>query len=75
MLTSARTDVTLIRELNAMALVLDPAVRAQEKAASREKDARALASGEKSQDQLRVENSAFAFPRDRIVVDFSRRKF
>lgn len=58
-----------------MALVLDPAVRAQEKAASREEDARALASGEKSQEQLRAENGAFAFPRDRIVVDFSRRKF
>lgn len=58
-----------------MLLVLDPVARAQEKAASREADARALASGEKSQEDLRVENGAFAFPRDRVVVDFSRRKF
>lgn len=58
-----------------MALELDLVARAQEKAASREADARALASGEKSQEQLRAENSAFAFPRNRVVVDFSRRKF
>lgn len=58
-----------------MALQFDPAQRAHEKAAAREEDARALASGEKSQDQLRAENGAFAFPRDLVRVDFARRKF
>ena len=58
-----------------MAHQLSPALRAQEKAASRADDARALASGEKSPEQLRAENSAFAFPRDLVRVDFSRRKF
>lgn len=51
-----------------------PAQRAHEKAASREADARALASGEKSREQLRAENGAFAFPPDRIRLDFSRAK-
>lgn len=53
----------------------DPAMRAREKAASREADARALESGEKSASDLRRENGAFAFPRDRIVIDYSGRKF
>lgn len=44
----------------------DPAERAREKQASRDEDARALASGEKTVEQLRRENSAFAFPRDRV---------
>lgn len=51
-----------------------PAERAREKAVSREADARALASGEKSREQLRVENGAFAFPPERIRLDFSRAK-
>jgi hypothetical protein len=53
---------------------LNAAERAREKAASREVDARALASGEKSRKELRVENSAFGFPRERVRVDFARVK-
>jgi hypothetical protein len=53
---------------------LNAAARAQEKAASREADARALASGEKSREQLRVENSAFGFPRERVRIDFGQLK-
>jgi hypothetical protein len=49
--------------------------RALEKQRSREADAQALASGEKTRDQLRDENRAFAFRRDRLRVDFSRVKF
>lgn len=52
-----------------------PAERAREKAASREEDVRALASGEKSREQLSAENGAFAFPRDRIRLDLSRVKY
>jgi hypothetical protein len=48
--------------------------RALEKQASREADAQALASGEKAPEQLRDENRAFAFPRERLRVDFSRVK-
>jgi hypothetical protein len=51
----------------------DPAVRAAEKQASRDADARALASGEKSRAQLKAENGAFAFPRDRVRICFPRR--
>jgi len=54
--------------------ILDVAERACEKAASREMDARALASGQKSREQLRVENGAFGFPRERVRVDFARVK-
>ncbi|MCA9675610.1 MAG: hypothetical protein KC464_11285 [Myxococcales bacterium] len=54
--------------------ILDPAERAREKAASRAADALALASGEKSREQLRVENNAFGFPRKRVRIDFSRVK-
>lgn len=50
------------------------AQRAREKAASRDADQRALESGEKTREQLRVENGAFAFPRDRVVIDFTRAK-
>jgi hypothetical protein len=49
--------------------ILDPAQRASEKARSREDDQRALASGKKSSEQLRVENGAFAFPPSRIRLD------
>jgi hypothetical protein len=52
----------------------DAKQRALEKQLSREADARALASGEKTRDQLRAENGAFAFPRERVHVDFSRVK-
>jgi len=47
---------------------LDPQGRAREKQQSREDDARALASGEKSAEQLRRENGHFAFPRVRISL-------
>ena len=53
---------------------LDVAECAREKAASREADARALASGEKSREELRAENGAFGFPPERVRVDFSRVK-
>jgi len=49
----------------------DPRQRALEKQASRDEDARALASGEKTVEQLRAENGAFAFPRDRIRIDIN----
>jgi hypothetical protein len=39
--------------------LFDPEQRALEKQASRDDDARALASGEKSCEQLRIANSAF----------------
>ena len=48
--------------------------RMLEKQASREADAQALASGEKTQDQLCAENGAFAFPPGRVRLDFSRVK-
>jgi hypothetical protein len=47
---------------------LDPAERAREKQLSREKDARALASGAKSRAQLRRENGLFAFPKVRVSL-------
>jgi hypothetical protein len=50
---------------------MNVAERAREKAASREADARALASGAKSREQLRAENSAFGFPRERVRIDFA----
>jgi hypothetical protein len=50
------------------AVPFDPEERAREKQASRDEDARALASGEKSREQLCRENGAFAFPRDRIRI-------
>lgn len=43
-----------------------PAERAREKAESRAEDARALAAGEKSPEQLRRENASFAFPGAKI---------
>lgn len=51
----------------------DPKERAREKEVSRQKDAEALASGEKTVEQLRKENSAFAFPRDRIKLTTPKR--
>jgi hypothetical protein len=44
--------------------------RAREKQASRDADAHALVSGEKSREQLKQENSAFAFPKDRLRIHF-----
>jgi hypothetical protein len=46
----------------------DPKERAREKKRSRDEDARALAAGEKSRDELRRENGHFAFPRVRVSL-------
>jgi hypothetical protein len=46
--------------------------RALEKQLSRDADARALASGEKTQAQLCAENGAFAFPPERVHLEFPR---
>jgi hypothetical protein len=46
--------------------VFDPHERAREKAASREADVRAIASGEKSAEQVRRENASFAFNNVRL---------
>jgi len=46
----------------------DPQERAREKQLSREADARALASGEKSRDDLRRENGHFAFRNVRVSL-------
>jgi hypothetical protein len=48
--------------------------RALEKQRSREADAQALASGEKTRDQLCAENGAFAFPSERVHLEFPRLK-
>jgi len=50
------------------------AQRAQEKVASRAADVEALASGAKSREQLREENGSFAFPANRVRIDFSKAK-
>lgn len=50
--------------------VFDPIARAREKQLSRDEDARALISGEKTVEHLRRQNSAFAFPRDRVIIHF-----
>ena len=50
----------------------DPNDRAREKLRSREEDARALASGEKSLGQLRRENGHFAFPNVRVSLRGSK---
>lgn len=46
--------------------------RAAEKQASRDEDAAALKSGEKSSEELRRENAAFAFPRLRMSLRNAR---
>lgn len=51
---------------------LNVAERVREKAALRDADARALASGEVSRRDLQIENSAFAFPAARVRIDFAR---
>ena len=53
---------------------LDQAARAAEKQRSRDEDARALASGEKTVEQLREENEVFArlAPRTRVDTAASR---
>jgi hypothetical protein len=51
---------------------LDPKERAREKQLSRQEDARALASGEKSREELRRENGHFVFPNVRISARGSK---
>jgi hypothetical protein len=51
---------------------LDPKRRALEKQRSRKEDARALASGEKTLEQLERENGHFVFPHVRISFKGSR---
>ncbi len=46
----------------------DPEARALEKRRAREDDERALASGEKTREDLRRENAHFAFPRVRVTL-------
>jgi len=48
--------------------VRGPADVARVKQASRDQDAADLASGRKSREQLRVENSAFSFPHVRVRI-------
>lgn len=52
------------------ARAFDPTARAAEKQASREEDARALASGEKTRERLWKENSFL--PANRTRIDFRR---
>lgn len=42
--------------------------RVQEKQIARDEDARAIALGEKTIDEVRQSNAAFAFPKDRLVM-------
>jgi len=49
----------------------DPAVRDAAKQAVRDADARALASGSKSEARLHRENGLLAFPRQSLFVDFA----
>jgi len=42
--------------------------RAREKQASRDQDARDLASGHKTREQLKIENSAFRFDKERLRI-------
>jgi hypothetical protein len=49
--------------------VYDTRARSEEKAALRARDAAALACGEKSPEELRVERATFAFPHVRIDLD------
>jgi hypothetical protein len=50
----------------------DPKERAREKQRSREDDARALASGEKSPEELQRENGHFSFPNARVSLRGSK---
>jgi len=46
----------------------DPAERAREKQRSRDEDRRALASGEKSPEELQRENGLFSFEPDEVRI-------
>ncbi len=54
------------------AKVLDQEARAREKQLSREADEQALASGEKTREQLRRENHLFAGQKFELLIDPSR---
>ena len=47
----------------------NPVHRIEQKRRSREEDARVLASGEKTREQLRKENGIFSFPNAKIIWD------
>lgn len=49
----------------------DPSELLRAKQLSREADARALASGEKTREQLRAENTLVGVDYDELVIDFS----
>lgn len=71
--TSRRRVVQVQKEASPIA-TYDPAVRAQEKQASREADRIALESGAKTREQLQKENTVFAFPPGTVKIDYSSRK-
>lgn len=48
--------------------------RAAEKQASRDKDARRLAAGEVTREEMAKENGSFAFPRDRITIQLPKKE-
>ncbi len=50
----------------------DPKERAREKQRSREEDARALTSGQKTPEELQRENGHFSFPNARISLRGSK---
>lgn len=52
----------------------DPDEHARAKQLSREADERALASGEKTREQLRAENAIVRISYDELVIDFSQRR-
>ena len=64
----SRMDSELIRRLVSRYEVetFDPIERAREKQASREADAAAIKSGEKTAEQVKRENGSFAFPRSQV---------
>jgi hypothetical protein len=51
----------------------DPAERAREKQASRDQDAHDIATGVRTVEQVRRDNGAFAFPRERIRLTRPKR--
>ena len=53
----------------------DPKDRAKEKALSREADAKALESGDLTQEELRAKNGKFAFPNAKILWDKIKRLY
>jgi hypothetical protein len=52
----------------------DPAERAREKQASRDQDAHDIATGARTVEQVRHDNGAFAFPRERVRLSKPKRE-